>query len=76
MVSRTKQHVNMRSIRIARNGNDDAKLADWLSQHNLFPQVDRLHSINWGVVGGKRLKCHMSQKIGALAMAKTSIPLN
>ena len=71
MLSTTKQHVNMRPIRITRNGNDEAKLADWLSQHNLFPQVDRLHSINCGVVGGKRLKCHMSQEIGALAMAKT-----
>ena len=49
----------------------EAKLADWLSQHNLFPQVDRLHSINCGVVGGKILKSRMLQEIGALAMAKT-----
>lgn len=47
-----------------------AKIAEWLAQHNPFPQVDSLLSINSGVVGINTLNCHMAQEIGTLAMAK------
>ena len=47
------------------------KIAEWLSQHNPFPQVDSLLSINSGVVGDETLNCHMAQEIGAAAIAKT-----
>lgn len=70
-LSTSEQHVDMRPTCITRDGNDVAKLADWLSQHNPFPQVDSLLSINSGVVGDKTLNCHIAQEIGASAMAKT-----
>lgn len=68
---KTVHHVDMRPTRMQRVQNDVTNIAEWLPQHNPFPQVDSLLSINSGVVGNETLNCHMAQEIDAAAIAKT-----
>ncbi|GBL77433.1 hypothetical protein AVEN_124532-1, partial [Araneus ventricosus] len=41
-----------RPSRIARDNKDAAKLSQWLSEHNPFPKIDVIMSIDSGIVGG------------------------
>ncbi|GBL90512.1 hypothetical protein AVEN_179435-1 [Araneus ventricosus] len=59
----TGEHVDTRSSRIARDNEDAAKLSQWLSEHNPFPKIDVIMSIDLGIVGGNEVNCHLSEEI-------------
>ncbi|GBM87418.1 hypothetical protein AVEN_209250-1 [Araneus ventricosus] len=42
----------MRPSRIARDNEDAEKFSQWLSEHNPFPKIDVIMSIDSGIVGG------------------------
>ncbi|GBM41879.1 hypothetical protein AVEN_262726-1, partial [Araneus ventricosus] len=44
-------HVDTRPSRTARDNEDAAKLSQWLSEHNPFPKIDLIMSIDSGIVG-------------------------
>ncbi|GBM60633.1 hypothetical protein AVEN_271421-1 [Araneus ventricosus] len=48
----SSEHVDTRPSRIARDNEDAAKLSQWLSEHNPFPKIDVIMSIDSGIVGG------------------------
>ncbi|GBN48766.1 hypothetical protein AVEN_111290-1, partial [Araneus ventricosus] len=47
----SSEHVDTRPSRIARDNEDAAKLSQWLSEHNPFPKIDVIMSIDSGIVG-------------------------
>ncbi|GBO02748.1 hypothetical protein AVEN_87660-1 [Araneus ventricosus] len=47
----SSEHVDMRPSRIAWDNEDAAKLSQWLSEHNPFPKIDMIMSIDLGIVG-------------------------
>ncbi|GBN74495.1 hypothetical protein AVEN_221197-1, partial [Araneus ventricosus] len=63
-------HVDTRLSRIARDNEDAAKLSQWLSEHNPFPKIDVIMSIDLGIVGGNEVNCHLSEEIGRDMISK------
>ncbi|GBL66802.1 hypothetical protein AVEN_251691-1, partial [Araneus ventricosus] len=47
----SSEHVDTRPSRIALDNEDAAKLSQWLSEHNPFPKIDVIMSIDSGIVG-------------------------
>ncbi|GBM48194.1 hypothetical protein AVEN_212063-1, partial [Araneus ventricosus] len=64
------QHVDTRPSRIARDNEEAAKLSQWLSEHNPFPKIDVIISIDSGIVGGNEVNCHLSEEIGRDMISK------
>ncbi|GBL77784.1 hypothetical protein AVEN_234610-1 [Araneus ventricosus] len=60
----SSEHVDTRPFRIARDNEDAAKLSQWLCEHNPFPKIDVIMSIDLGIVGGNEVNCHLSEEIG------------
>ncbi|GBO13685.1 hypothetical protein AVEN_124845-1 [Araneus ventricosus] len=60
----SSEHADTRPSRIARDNEDAAKLSQWLSEHNQFPKIDVIMSIDLGIVGGNEVNCHLSEDIG------------
>ncbi|GBM95649.1 hypothetical protein AVEN_78793-1 [Araneus ventricosus] len=66
----SSEHVDTRPSRIARDNEDAAKLSQWLSEHNPFPKIDVIRSIDLGIVGGNEVNCHLSKEIGRDIISK------
>ncbi|GBM50045.1 hypothetical protein AVEN_90783-1, partial [Araneus ventricosus] len=66
----SSEHVDTRPSRIARYNEDAAKLSQWLSEHNPFPKIDVIMSIDSGIVGGNEVNCHLSEEIGRDMISK------
>ncbi|GBO42542.1 hypothetical protein AVEN_196050-1 [Araneus ventricosus] len=66
----SSEHVDTRPSRIARDNEDAAKLSQWLSEHNPFPKIDVIMSIDLGIVGGNEVNCHLSEEIGRDMISK------
>ncbi|GBO37444.1 hypothetical protein AVEN_161634-1 [Araneus ventricosus] len=66
----SEQHVDTGPSRIARDNEDAAKLSQWLSEHNPFPKIDVIMSIDSGIVGGNEVNCHLSEAIGRDMISK------
>ncbi|GBM47025.1 hypothetical protein AVEN_91969-1, partial [Araneus ventricosus] len=64
------EHVDTRPSRIARDNEDAAKLSQWLSEHNPFPKIDVIMSIDSGIVGGNEVNCHLSEETGRDIISK------
>ncbi|GBN67551.1 hypothetical protein AVEN_267491-1 [Araneus ventricosus] len=64
------KNVDTRPSRIARDNEDAAKLSQWLSEHNPFPKIDVIMSIDLGIVGGNEVNCHLSEEIGRDMISK------
>ncbi|GBL97632.1 hypothetical protein AVEN_193485-1, partial [Araneus ventricosus] len=64
------QHFDTRPSRIARDNEEAAKLSQWLSEHNPFPKIDVIMSIDSGIVGGNEVSCHLSEEIGRDMISK------
>ncbi|GBO10653.1 hypothetical protein AVEN_251823-1 [Araneus ventricosus] len=68
--SKLREHVDTRPSRIARDNADAEKLSQWLSEHNPFPKIDEIMSIDSGIVGGNEVNCHLSEEIGRDMISK------
>ncbi|GBM61436.1 hypothetical protein AVEN_179552-1 [Araneus ventricosus] len=66
----SSEHVDTRPSRIARYNEDAAKLSQWLSEHNPFPKIDVIMSIDSGIVGGIEVNCHLSEEIRRYMISK------
>ncbi|GBN14170.1 hypothetical protein AVEN_66961-1 [Araneus ventricosus] len=66
----SSEHVDTRPSRIARDNEDATKLSQWLSEHNPFPKIDVIMSIDSGIVGGNEVNCHLSEEIGRDMISK------
>ncbi|GBN52730.1 hypothetical protein AVEN_244457-1 [Araneus ventricosus] len=66
----SSEHVDTRPSRIARDNEDAVKLSQWLSEHNPFPKIDVIMSIDLGIVGGNEVNCHLSEEIGRDMISK------
>ncbi|GBM81914.1 hypothetical protein AVEN_60737-1 [Araneus ventricosus] len=47
----SSEHVDTRPSRIARDNEDAARLSEWLSEHNPFPKIGVIMSIDSGIEG-------------------------
>ncbi|GBL73591.1 hypothetical protein AVEN_230607-1 [Araneus ventricosus] len=66
----SEQYVDTRPSRLARDNEDAAKLFQWLSEHNPFPKIDVIMSIDSGIVGSNEVNCHLSEEIGRDMISK------
>ncbi|GBN79692.1 hypothetical protein AVEN_151632-1 [Araneus ventricosus] len=66
----SSEHVDTRPSRLARDNEDAAKLSLWLSEHNPFPEIDVIMSIDSGIVGSNEVNCHLSEEIGRDMISK------
>ncbi|GBN70929.1 hypothetical protein AVEN_256540-1 [Araneus ventricosus] len=46
------------------------KLSQWLSEHNQFPKIDVIMSIDSEIAGGNEVNCHLSEEIGRDMISK------
>ncbi|GBM81889.1 hypothetical protein AVEN_95827-1 [Araneus ventricosus] len=66
----SSEHVDTRPSRIARDNEDAARLSEWLSEHNPFPKIGVIMSIDSGIEGGNEVNCHLSEEIGRDTISK------
>lgn len=55
---------------ISHYNGDIRKLMDWLCQYFPFPEVNELMSISTGIIGDKKINCHISQEVSIASISK------
>ncbi|GBN12451.1 hypothetical protein AVEN_146685-1 [Araneus ventricosus] len=60
----TEQHVNAKLSKVTRDNNDCKDFEDWFIFLNPFPFLWHVSLISTGVVGDKKIKCHLSDRFG------------
>lgn len=66
----TDQHVDNTGSRIKRDNEDTKKMLEWLEQHPPFTDTSDLIFISRGVVGNKKINCHLSKEVGVEGMTR------
>ncbi|GBO13641.1 hypothetical protein AVEN_237351-1, partial [Araneus ventricosus] len=55
---------------LVRDNEDAAKLSQWLSELNPFPEINVIMSIDSGIVRSNEVNCHLSEEIGRDMISK------